>query len=67
MSALKSHGQYDVDEVLEKKKASKPACLLAFLAERVGFEPTEPRGSTDFESKSKLVFSCPARMKPTFS
>ena len=52
MSALKSHGQYDVDEVLEKKKASKPACLLAFLAERVGFEPTEPRGSTDFESES---------------
>ena len=25
--------------------------VLLHLAERVGFEPTEPRGSTDFESK----------------
>ena len=50
MSALKSHGQYGVDEVLEKEKASKPACLLAFLAERVGFEPTCRFRQTDFES-----------------
>ena len=28
------------------------------MAERVGFEPTEPCGSTDFESCSHLVLSC---------
>ena len=32
--------------------------VLLHLAERVGFEPTEPRGSTDFESCSHLVLSC---------
>ena len=37
------------------------------LAETVGFEPTWLLHQTDFESKSKLVFSCPARIKPTFS
>ena len=35
-----------------KRKASsrKNRLLARFLAERVGFEPTEPCGSTDFES-----------------
>ena len=28
------------------------------MAERVGFEPTEPCGSTDFESCSHLALSC---------
>ena len=28
------------------------------MAERVGFEPTEPCGSTDFESCSHLAFPC---------
>jgi len=33
----------------EKKKSSKPAWLLDFLAEAVGFEPTSPCGLPDFE------------------
>ena len=28
------------------------------MAERVGFEPTDPCGSTDFESCSHLALSC---------
>ena len=37
---------------LKRKASSRKSRLLArFLAERVGFEPTEPCGSTDFESK----------------
>ena len=28
------------------------------MAERVGFEPTVPEGTTDFESCSHLVLSC---------
>ena len=36
---------------LKRKASSRKSRLLArFLAERVGFEPTEPCGSTDFES-----------------
>jgi hypothetical protein len=32
-----------------KQKTAPKSCFL-LLAERVGFEPTEPEGSTDFES-----------------
>ena len=37
----------------EKRKSlqtAKTACRLSFLAEWVGFEPTVPEGTTDFES-----------------
>lgn len=32
--------------------------VILHLAETVGFEPTDPCGSTDFESCSHLVLSC---------
>ena len=31
-------------------QTAKTACRLSFLAEWVGFEPTVPEGTTDFES-----------------
>ena len=40
---------------LKKKASSRKNRLLAkFLAETVGFEPTDPCGSTDFESFQPL-------------
>ena len=38
----------------EKRKSlqtAKTACRLSFLAEWVGFEPTVPEGTTDFEGR----------------
>ena len=50
----------DLGRVVEKSMLFLPRTLFLF-------ELTCSARVNDFESKSKLVFSCPARMKPIFS
>ena len=48
---------------LKRKASSRKSRLLArFLAERVGFEPTEPCGSTDFECCKTMADSPPEQV-----
>ena len=40
----------------QKRKSSKPACLLDFLAESEGFEPSWDCSQTDFEDSRGKIF-----------
>ena len=41
-----------LSDIFAHEKGQQTYCLLAFLAEEVGFEPTVPCGTPDFESGS---------------